>query len=183
MRHRHLDYADDTSPAQLGPAAIDDLLDRGDLSDWAPLARAIAAEPWGAVADTVLRLCRAHQMYGTSRLWTAYISACRARTLGGATASWPTRPGRAALPDLRMARGLSQSSVGAELGMNQSEVSRLERRRDVRLSTLRSYVRAVGGRLRMVVSWPDTSREVEVIVGDSGAGEPENALPSPEGTA
>jgi hypothetical protein len=162
--HRHLDYSQDTPPAQLGPAAIDDRLDRGDLADWAPLARAVADEPWGSVADTILRLCAAHPMYGTSRLWTAYVGACRASRLGGGTASWPTRPRKATLAELRMARGLSQAAVGAQLGMNQSEVSRLERRRDMRLSTFRSYVEAIGGRLRTVVTWPDGPRQFDVVV-------------------
>jgi hypothetical protein len=167
--HRHLHYSNDTPPTQLGPAAIDDLLDRGDLVDWAPLARAVADEPWGSVADTVLRLCSAHHMYGTSRLWTAYVQVCRASRLGGGTASWPTRPRNATLTELRVSRGLSQAAVGVDLGMNQSEVSRLERRSDMRLSTLRSYVHAMGGLLRTVVTWPDRSRQFEVTVGESRA--------------
>lgn len=169
MIHRHLDYPQGTPPAQLGPAAIDDLLDRGDLGDWGPVARAVADEPWGPLADMVLHLCTAHPMYGTSRLWTAYIRACRALRLGGGTACWPTGPRKATLPELRMARGLSQAAVGAQLGMNQSEVSRLERRRDMRLSTLRSYVESIGGRLRLVVNWPDRSRQFDLVVGDADA--------------
>ena len=51
--------------------------------------------------------------------------------------------------------------------MNQSEVSRLERRRDVRLSTLRGYAEAVGGRLGLV-TLSDGSRQVELIVGATG---------------
>lgn len=73
MRHRHLDYPPDAPVETLGRAAIDDLLDRGDLRDWAPLARAIARDPHGQLADTVLQLCAAHRMYGTSRLWTSWI--------------------------------------------------------------------------------------------------------------
>lgn len=172
MIHRHLDYSQGTPPAQLGPAAVDDLLDRGDLADWAPLARAVADEPWGPLADTILRLCTAHTMYGTSRLWPAYIAACRASSLGGGTASWPTRPRRATLAELRAARGLSQAAVGEHLGMNQSEVSRLERRRDVRLSTLYRYVHAIGGRLRTVATWPDGSQRSEVVVCESTSEEP-----------
>ena len=171
MIHRHLDYSQGTPPAQLGPAAVDDLLDRGDLADWAPLARVIADEPWGVLADVVLRMCTAHPMYGTSRLWTAYIGACRASSLGGGAASWPTRPRKATLAQLRTTRGLSQAAVGAQLGMNQSEVSRLERRRDMRLSSLRSYVDAIGGRLRTVVAWPDRFRQFDLVVGDSKAAE------------
>lgn len=165
MIHRHLDYSRGTPPSQLGPAAIDDLLDRGDLADWAPLARAVADEPWGSVAEVVLHLCTAHPMYGTSPLWRAYIAARRALTMGGGAASWPSRLREATLAELRTARGLSQAAVGAQLGMNQSEVSRLERRRDMRLSTLRRYVESIGGRLRMVVNGPDVSRQLDLVIG------------------
>jgi transcriptional regulator with XRE-family HTH domain len=66
-----------------------------------------------------------------------------------------------------MALGLSQAAVGARMGMNQSEVSRLERRRDIRVSTLRSYLEAIGGQLRMMATWPDRFRQYELVVGDS----------------
>jgi len=55
--------------------------------------------------------------------------------------------------------------VGARLGIKQSEVSRLELRDDVRLSTLRSYVEAVGGWLRLIVAWPDGTDGAELVVG------------------
>jgi hypothetical protein len=172
MIHRHLDYPEDTAPELLGPAAIDDLLDRGDLADWAPLARAVAAEPWGSLAQTILHICAAHDMYGTSRLWTAYVATCRAAALGGGSASWPVEPRTATLAEIRTSRGLSQATVGAHLGMNQSEVSRLERRRDMRLSTLRAYVQAVGGRLRLVVTWFERPGTVELVVGEADPVEP-----------
>src|SRR6266481_1983828 len=117
MIHRHLNPPKGTPPAQLGPAAIDDVLDRGDLEDWAPLARAVTDEPWGPLSDTVLRLCAAHPMYGTSRLWQAYVGACRAATLGRGGASWPTKPPVTTLPELRAARGMSQAAIGSHLGM------------------------------------------------------------------
>jgi hypothetical protein len=41
------------------------------------------------------------------------------------------------------------------LGMDQSEVSRLERRSDILLSTLRRFIGAAGGELHLVVSFPD----------------------------
>jgi Helix-turn-helix domain len=172
MIHRHLDYPADTPPDRLGQAAIDDVLDRGDLDDWAPLARTVAAEPWGSLAHTILHLCAAHPMYGTSRLWGAYVATCRATALGGGTASWPLQPGAASLAQLRAAQGLSQAAVGERVGMNQSEVSRLERRADLRLSSLRSYVAAIGGRLHLRVAWPRGRAEVEVVIGDSGRTEP-----------
>ena len=97
MIHRHLDYPPATPSSQLGPAAIDDLLDRGDLDDWASLARGVATEPWGPLAETILRLCAAHPMYGTSALWTAYVASCRAATLGGGHTAWPIKPRTATL--------------------------------------------------------------------------------------
>jgi hypothetical protein len=75
MIHRHSTYAPDTAVDQLGPAALDDLLERGDLETWAPLAHEVALRPWGAIADTILRLCDAHPMYGTAPLWRAHIAA------------------------------------------------------------------------------------------------------------
>lgn len=77
MRHRHLDYPPAAGIAELGAAALDDLLDRGDLTDWAPLARAVAADPHGPLADKVLHLCAAHPMYGTSVLWRLWIAQLR----------------------------------------------------------------------------------------------------------
>jgi hypothetical protein len=164
--HRHLDYPADIPPERLGPAAVDDLLERGDLDEWAPLARAVASEPWGPLAQIVVRLCEAHPMYGTSPLWRAFVANCQARALGGAQASWPAKPPTATLTQVRTARGLSQATVGVHLGMNQSEVSRLERRHDLRLSTLRRYVEAVGGRLHLTLTWPESSGQVELVVGD-----------------
>lgn len=41
------------------------------------------------------------------------------------------------------------------LGMDQSEVSRIGRRTDVLLSTLRRFVRATGGKMQIVVTYPD----------------------------
>jgi hypothetical protein len=113
MIHRHLDYPKDTPPERLGPAAVDDLLERGDLDDWIPLARAVASEPWGSLAQTVVRLCHAHPMYGTSPLWRAYVATCRARALGGGNASWPAKPPSATLTQVRTARGLPNSSEAA----------------------------------------------------------------------
>jgi len=66
---RHLDYVPDTPIHELGPAALDSLLERGDLGDWAPLLRAVAGDSQGPTAETVLRLCEAHPMHGTTELW------------------------------------------------------------------------------------------------------------------
>ncbi len=139
---------------RLGLAALDDLLDRGDLGDWAPLARAVRADPHGAVADRVLRLVDAHPMYGTSRVWRTWIERLR----DSAPASRPAPP--VALAELRRRAGLTQAEVAARMGVGQSDVSRLERRADAKLSTLRAYAAAVGTTLRLVATAGDGAVEI-----------------------
>jgi hypothetical protein len=62
-----------TPVTRLGRAALDDLLDRGDMTDWRPLLEEIARDPWGSLADDVLGLVDAHPMGGTSALWRSWI--------------------------------------------------------------------------------------------------------------
>jgi hypothetical protein len=62
---------------------------------------------------------------------------------------------QATLRRLREARALTQSTVAGLLDMDQSEVSRLERRSDMLLSTLKRFVEATGGELHVIVSYPD----------------------------
>ena len=59
------------------------------------------------------------------------------------------------LQDLRKARKQTQVRVAKELGIKQENVSRLEKRSDLLLSTLSGYVEAMGGKLRLVVEFPD----------------------------
>lgn len=72
---------------------------------------------------------------------------------------------QATLRHLREARALTQSTVAELLDMDQSEVSRLERRSDMLLSTLKRFVQATGGEMHIVVSYPDGG-PVELLVGD-----------------
>lgn len=59
------------------------------------------------------------------------------------------------LRDLRKARALTQACMAEELGITQDGVSRLEKRSDLLLSTLRKTVEAMGGRLSLVAEFPD----------------------------
>lgn len=59
------------------------------------------------------------------------------------------------LRDLRKARKLTQARVAKALGITQDSVSRLEKRSDVLLSTLRKTVKAMGGDVRIVAEFPD----------------------------
>ena len=57
--------------------------------------------------------------------------------------------------ELRRARERTQVQVAKALGITQDSVSRLEQRSDLLLSTLRSYVEALGGSLSLVAEFPD----------------------------
>jgi transcriptional regulator with XRE-family HTH domain len=59
------------------------------------------------------------------------------------------------LRDLRKAREQTQVLVARKLGINQENVSRIEQRSDLLLSTLNGYVEAMGGKLTLVVEFPD----------------------------
>jgi len=59
------------------------------------------------------------------------------------------------LRDLRQARHLTQERMAVLMGVEQENVSRLERRADLLLSTLSSYVAAMGGKLRLVAEFPN----------------------------
>lgn len=152
MRHRHLEVDPATPVAELGSAALDDLLDRGDLDDWTPLLREIRRDPRGDLAERVLHLVENHPMYGTSSLWRNWIAEQRA-----VSSSFDAG---AALRRLRLGRRLTQQELAERLGMTQPEVSKLERRRDVRLSTMRAYVGALGGSLGLVARFGDDEAEL-----------------------
>jgi transcriptional regulator with XRE-family HTH domain len=73
------------------------------------------------------------------------------------------------LRDLRKARKLTQVRLAEMLGVNQDSVSRLEKRSDLLVSTLRKTVKAMGGDVRIVVDFPDRapvilSQLAEVLV-------------------
>ena len=56
---------------------------------------------------------------------------------------------------LRKARACSQEKVGHLLHIKQAAVSRLERRTDMYVSTLRSFIEAMGGELDIIARFPD----------------------------
>ena len=59
------------------------------------------------------------------------------------------------LRELRKARKLTQTRVAKALGITQDSVSRLEKRSDLLLSTLRKTVKAMGGDVRIIAEFPD----------------------------
>lgn len=59
------------------------------------------------------------------------------------------------LRGLRHASAQTQQDVAGRLGVGQDTVSRIERRNDMLISTLRRYVQSIGGELELVVRFPD----------------------------
>ena len=78
------------------------------------------------------------------------------------------------LAELRRDRAISQTSMAERLGIKQENVSRMERRDDLLVSTLSSYVAAMGGELRLVAEFPDRD---PVVLSGLGAGTPLNLKP------
>lgn len=59
------------------------------------------------------------------------------------------------LQELRRARALSQEALAEQLDTDQGNISRLEQRADMYISTLRRYVEALGGSLEIVARFSD----------------------------
>ena len=76
------------------------------------------------------------------------------------------------LQELRQARKLTQVRMAKALGISQDGVSRLEKRSDLLLSTLRKSVEAMGGNLSLIAEFPDRK---PVILSGIATVEPEPA--------
>ena len=70
------------------------------------------------------------------------------------------------LAELRGALQLTQEEVADRLSVAQSNVSRLERRRDMLISTLQEVVRAFGGELRLSAVFPDGVVEINQFLAE-----------------
>jgi DNA-binding XRE family transcriptional regulator len=66
------------------------------------------------------------------------------------------------LQDLRSRREITQNEIADRLGIKQPTVSKIERRADVNLSTLRRYVEALGGTLQVTARFADGTVEVKL---------------------
>ncbi len=59
------------------------------------------------------------------------------------------------LEDLRAQHRVTQEQIATTLGVSQARVSKLEHQADARVSTLRAYVRALGGELEISAVFDD----------------------------
>ena len=69
------------------------------------------------------------------------------------------------LQELRQARQYSQESLASALETSQSSISKLERRVDVYVSTLRRYIESMGGELEIIATFPDGSVRINQFEG------------------
>jgi len=69
---------------------------------------------------------------------------------------------RMALAELRKGRKISQATVAEALGIGQMQISRPEKRKDPRLSTMARTVAAMGGQLTLIATFPDQEPVVPV---------------------
>jgi hypothetical protein len=69
---------------------------------------------------------------------------------------------RMTLRGIREAAGKTQAAVAAALETEQSEISRIEKREDVRLSTLRRYAAALGAECEVAFVFRKTGHRIVV---------------------
>ena len=73
------------------------------------------------------------------------------------------------LYELRHGEAISQAELAGRLDVRQRAISKLERSDDVRVSTLRQYLEALGARLELVAVFDDEDRRVPVHLGKDSA--------------
>ncbi len=73
------------------------------------------------------------------------------------------------LAQLRKARGLTQEAVAELLGVSQAEVSKMERRSELYIGTLKKFIEAMNGELVLAARFAD-GVEVPITLGEAGQG-------------
>ena len=66
-----------------------------------------------------------------------------------------------------MAKKQTQGEIAKKLGVRQASIAKLEKRSDVMLSTLRNYIEAMGGKLELLVEFPDSKPITITKLGDT----------------
>ena len=100
--------------------------------------------------------------YMMAKKWRDYLSTLpedQQKEIADLTSTLIRR--EATLQKLREARERSQVEIAQKLGVNQAAVSKMERRADMYISTLRKLIEAMGGELEIIARFPD-QREVRI---------------------
>jgi DNA-binding XRE family transcriptional regulator len=74
------------------------------------------------------------------------------------------------LQELRRAREITQVKMAKQLGVAQKQISEIEKRTDMHISTMRRSIEAMGGKLSLIAEFPD--RVPVVLTGISTGGFP-----------
>lgn len=74
------------------------------------------------------------------------------------------------LQALRKEQNLTQAGLAQALGVDQGEISRIEQRSDLLLSTLQRHIHGMGGQLKLVVEMPNKKPVVLTGLGDLSHG-------------
>ncbi|HWK89861.1 MAG TPA: XRE family transcriptional regulator [Longimicrobium sp.] len=80
------------------------------------------------------------------------------------------------LGELRRAREMTQQELAVLLGTTQANVSQIEKRADVYISTLRRYIEALGGELEITARFPGGELRLLEIADLDRVAEPEEAV-------
>ena len=73
-----------------------------------------------------------------------------------------TKPRQAKISEIRHERGISQEELSEQLSVKQATYSKLERREDVKVSSLRRVIEAMGGKLLIQAVFRDTGDVREI---------------------
>jgi hypothetical protein len=78
VQHRHLvdGYEDCVE-------AVQDVLERGSVEDWADLARRVSIDPHGAAASALTIVLDNQYMYGTTVIWRRFLDEVLEASPGG----------------------------------------------------------------------------------------------------
>ena len=79
------------------------------------------------------------------------------------------------LQELRQARLISQEQLAEVLRVRQSSISKMERRTDMYISTLRNIIKAMGGDLEIVAHFPDGDVSIKQFEDINGEAESQPA--------
>ena len=118
LRFRNVDV-DPSEPVEAWPLeAVLAAIERGGLSHWRRLFRAVEAEPWGAVARNVEAALDLHEPYGTGTLLRRALEAVRDRARASEREEVKRR-----VEEAWRSSGLTQSEFAEAIGTSASRFS------------------------------------------------------------
>ena len=118
LAFRNVDASPEDPPAEWPQEAIQAALERGDLSHWRRLAKAIGAEPWGPVARRVEEVLSYSRPYGVAEAMERVIARARATAEAAERAAVATE-----VVGLVAKSGLTRAEFASRVGTSASRLS------------------------------------------------------------